>query len=119
MTTRSFTSPLQQVAFGALALIVSGTALLAVAGPAKAEPARAALVQVSDLDLGTPSGRMTAEARIRSAARRVCDAGAPDLSARTMEKLCISNAMAGARIALAARSDLPMLAVINPAANQS
>lgn len=84
-------------------------ALLPVAIPAAAEPARQVTVATADLDLASSSGRATLRTRLDHAAREACDTRSTvDLKSRNRDKNCREQVIAdGMRLrvgeALAAR----------------
>lgn len=75
----------------------AGLCLLTATAPAAAaEAPRAQLVSVADLNLAHPQGRNALDARIRQAARTVCDNGSGDLRARAEAARCVRAAIASA-----------------------
>ncbi len=80
-------------AFGTV--IFAGICLAGATAPAAAAEvgARTTLVSYSDLNLANAKARSTLDARIRSAAHKVCNNGGGDLRARADEARCIATAI--------------------------
>ena len=77
------------------ALIAAGLAALAFANPAHADTRK---VSYADLDLSTAQGRSVLDARVRSAARQVCEIGNDEVSLtdRLAAKTCFAKAVSSA-----------------------
>jgi UrcA family protein len=88
------TETLHRTAFAALALVMSGVGLTAVAGPANAGEVR---VSVS----GTAS---EVDARLNRAARLACDMGGNTLSEQRLERKCVSATMSDVKVRMANRT---------------
>jgi UrcA family protein len=77
----------------------------ATASPANAQTSygvdasghRVAQVRYADLDIGSPTGRATLEARVRIAARHVCVSDAAKPWAQSEEQRCMQGAMQATR----------------------
>lgn len=78
------------------ALIAAGFAALAIAHPAQASTRT---VSYADLDLSTANGRSALDARVRGAARQVCEIGADEgsLAERLAAKACFAHAVSSAQ----------------------
>ena len=78
--------------------ILIAISLACVGAPLAAAPAAeaTALVRVDDLDLTQPHARERLDARLRMAARRVCDTGVRSVSANALENRCMAQAMSRA-----------------------
>lgn len=78
------------------ALIGAGLAALALANPAHADTRT---IRYADLDLSTAHGRAALDARVRNAARQVCEISTDTvpLAQRTAAAACYADAMASAR----------------------
>ena len=71
---------------------------LTVAGaPALAAEQPTAEIRIADLDLTTAHGQHRLEARVKSAARDLCNTRDRGLSARALETQCIADVMASAK----------------------
>lgn len=83
------------------ALIAAGLAALSITHPAAAQNATASTRTVSyaDLDLSTAQGRVALDARVRSAARQVCEIGAASVSLaeQTADRACMARAVSSAQ----------------------
>ena len=83
------------------ALIAAGLAALAIAHPAAAQSSATSTQSVSyaDLDLSTVHGRATLDARVRTAARQVCEIGTEEASLRERveAKACFAKAVSSAQ----------------------
>ncbi|KAB7647885.1 UrcA family protein [Polymorphobacter fuscus] len=92
-------------AFGRTFVATLGTALFAgvclfgATAPAAAAPAdaHARTIAYGDLNLASDSGRKTLDARIRQAARAVCETGGNDVRSLDAESRCIHVAIGEAR----------------------
>jgi UrcA family protein len=78
------------------ALIAAGIAALTIAHPAAASTRT---VSYADLDLSTSHGRVALDARVRSAARQVCEVGIENLSLadQVAERACMARAVSSAQ----------------------
>ena len=78
------------------ALIAAGLAALSIAQPATASTRT---VSYADLDLSTAHGRVALDARVRSAARQVCEVGAANVSLaeQTADRACMARAVSSAQ----------------------
>ena len=96
---RSIPTPLKAMA---AALAASITTLASTSPPAAAQPFSAPLgaveVSFADLDLGSSDGQRALDARLRSAARIVCEPPALSVSAAPRQReACVSVALGDAR----------------------
>ena len=75
--------------------ILIAISLACASAPLAAAPAAeaTAMVRVDDLDLTAPHAREQLDARLRMAARRVCDTGVRSVSAAALENRCMSEAV--------------------------
>ena len=78
------------------ALIAAGLAALAFTSPAHADTRT---VSYADLDLSTAHGRTALDARVRGAARQVCEIGADNtsLAEQIAAKSCVAKAVSSAQ----------------------
>ena len=83
------------------ALIAAGLAALSIAHPAAAQNSMASTRTVSyaDLDLSTAYGRVALDARVRSAARQVCEVGddTVSLADQAAARTCMARAVSSAQ----------------------
>ena len=86
------------VAATAAAVIATGCLAAAAAPAAAATPANSRTVSYADLNLGTAQGRAALDARIRAAARQVCEAQSADVGARAAAERCFKTAVRAASI---------------------
>jgi UrcA family protein len=73
-----------------LALATAGATLSAATVPALAQDIQTVVVDYDDLNLNAPSGRATLDARIKSAARRICG---PAAGPSPFQKLQLENCL--------------------------
>ena len=77
-------------------LIAAGLAALSIAHPANASTRT---VSYADLDLSTAHGRAALDARVRGAARQVCEIGTDQvaLAEQTAARACVAHAVSSAQ----------------------
>lgn len=96
-------------------ILAAAAALTAPLSPVQAGSADAPKIEVGyrDLDLNTVEGRTRLEARIASAARKMCSAdGVRDLGMLKAAKACYRSAMASAQPQIAALEAQPKRATV-------
>lgn len=83
------------------ASVAAAASALFISAPAAAQaPAQSGsvIIPTTGLDLDTPAGRRSLDARIRAAARDACTASPADLSAQNRADRCRADLIAAARV---------------------
>lgn len=88
------TETLHRTAFAALALVMSGLSLTAVAGPVRAGEVRVAVAGDS----------ASVEARLNRAARQACETGGDTLLEQRFERKCAAATLSDLKVRLANRA---------------
>ncbi len=95
-----FNDFVRNAAAAAIAAVIATGCLAAAAAPAAAAeaPVNSRAVSYGDLNLNTAKGRAALDARIRAAARQVCEAPGADIGARVAADRCFKTAVRAATI---------------------
>jgi len=80
-------------AFGATVIAASCLTVAAVPAAATETSVATKTVSYADLNLNSTQGRAQLDARIRAAAKSVCEVQAPNLAARVSQGRCIATAI--------------------------